>query len=529
MANALADAQNNLRNFGYTYQGVRENDERLRARTRELSREAENDTNGEVTPAGVLIEDDHTRMNSSLDSSLLSVMRTFDNHLSLANNLGRNEYLAKLFEKNSAQNDDVQVKSRGTKFGAASAGVNTGDSVLLMCSKDANDDVIESATIELLTFKALAASIDKPGLGQEVWSVQGAGNSSQSEFTAGGKGVKIGGLNATGGGRSSILDNASFDLPFNGTGVAKIQSWDILSGDDKIAFDTNNIAQDRGESHGALAITGDCEFQFNFRTQGKSISYLASYVAGLFAKTTAFTGDLVITFGSAGSLYTATINFAASTVAYALHTLDPDDSLSWRQNFDTDGNPVLNIVVTNYVGGTLYLDDMVAEALVAIGGRPAVIVSGTTATVKNDSHTQECTLTVNTAGDTTLSGGAAGDTIDSIIVAGTEILPEVVTFITDLNTTVDLVVTAINSVRTFPNYIASNGGAGKVTITQEVPVEGAFVVTTLVTDNGGGLAKVDTNLSGSLIGTLQDSLVRRSGQYLPHKAAASSGWEDHAA
>ena len=81
MANLLADAQNNLRNWGNVYQKVRRNDERLREDTQEYARGGVNDENGQVNPSGVLVEDEHDRMNSGLDASLLATLQTFDDHL----------------------------------------------------------------------------------------------------------------------------------------------------------------------------------------------------------------------------------------------------------------------------------------------------------------------------------------------------------------------------------------------------------------------------------------------------------------
>lgn len=522
MANLLADAQNNLSNWENVYQKIRQNHERLLPETEEFSREGEDDENGEVNPAGVLINQDHARMNSALDAGLTSALRTFDGYLEVDPSSDRNTLLDELFAKMSADEANVQVKSRGTSYGAAAAdGGNTGNATLYVCSKDVNDDVIESATIETLTFRALAASSNRQALGLEPFSVKGEGLSSRDEFTAGGRGTKIGGHTPIGPGRSNLLTNASFDLALSGSGTDKVQGWDFESGESNVARDTAEVAEDRGQTHASLKATGNFVIRFYFRKRNIGLSYLAPLIAGLRWRADGSNGDLNVTLGSTGATSYTVTQATSNQASFQQLALDPDDTNAWRKNFDANGNPYLEISVTSYVSGNIWFDDAFCDALDFIGGRWCRIVSGTTPTVEGDKFTQACTLDVG-AGSVELTGGGSGS-VDGITVDGVELMTGAVAYDTSLAVTAQAVVDDINSHRTFPNYIASLSTA-TVVITQEVPVEGTLTVVASTTT----ITTTDTDVTGASLGKKQDAIVRRSGKYLPHASSASSGWSDHA-
>lgn len=526
MANQLADAQNNLRNWAQAYKTVRLNHERLAPITEEFAREGETDENGEVNPSAVLVSQDHARMNSSLDAALLAVLRTFDAHLSEPSDSDRNALLDSMFAKNAADKDNKQIKSRGTVYGAvATGGTNVGNAVLKVCSKDRNNDVIESATIETLTFECLGAAATRQGLGLETYSVKGEGKATRTEFSAGGVGTRLTGITAVGPGRSSLLSNASFDLAFQGSGTSKIQGWDIISGDSVIARDTTVYAEDRGGTHASLKLTGNCKLRFYFRKRNVGLSYFAPFISGLRWRADGANGTVTVRLGSTGTGYT--VNVATSNRAtFQALTLDPDVDDAWRKVFDTDGNPFLEIELSSYASGNVWIDDVFCDEMSFVAGRWAKIISGVTPAVKGDYFTQQCSLTVNTAGKVTLSSGATGDTVDSITVDDVELLSAPVAFDTDLATTVAAVIAEINSHKTFPNYIAQTGGAGEIVLKQEQPAEGTLTVVSTVSDNGGGLSSVDVDVSGAALGDIADAIVRRTGKYLPHASSASSGWGD---
>lgn len=519
MANLLADAQNNLANWGNTYQQVRQNHERLDVPVTEFAKEGEDDENGRVNPAAVLVGQDHARMAASLDASLLATLATFDAHVKIAPTNERNTFLDALFDQNSAAKDNKQVKSRGTVYGAVTVGTNTGNSVLVMCSKDRNNDVIESATIELLNFRCIGAASNRQSLGRESWIVQGAGKSTRTEFSEGGTGTRLAGLTAVGPGRSSLIANASFDLAFNGSGVSKIQGFDIISGDTGIARETTIIAEDRGQSHSSLVITSNCKFRFYFRKRNIGLSYNTPYVMGFRYRTAGAYGT--ITQRMSGTNYTKAVNTANTSGVFVTAVSDPDTQYAWRNNFDTDGNPYLEIEVSGFTTGPIYIDDLICEPMDFIAGRWVSLVSGVTASVVNDSHTQECTLTVG-SGSVALTGGASGS-IDTITADGVSLLSAAIPFNTSLAQTAQDAVDNINAGKRFPNYVASRS-SNTIIIKQIVPVEGTIVLASTVTT----ITKTDTNITGAALGKTQDAIVRRTGKYLPHASSASSGWGDHA-
>lgn len=522
MANQLADAQNNLANWENVYHTVRDNHARLLPDTEEFSREGEDDENGSVNPSGVRINLDHEKMNTSLDAGLLAALRTFDDYLEVTPKSQRNTLLEELFAKMSADEEDLQIKSRGTSYGSAAAdGGNTGDATLYVCSKDVNDDVIESATIEQLTFEALAAAPNRASLGLEPFSVKGEGKNAQSEFTAGGRGTKIGGTTPIGPGRSNILLNPSFDLAFSGSGTDKIQGWDFESGESNVARDTSEVAEDRGQTHASLKVTGNMTLRFYFRKRNIGLSYLAPLIAGLRWRADGSNGDIEVTLGSTGATSYTVTQATSNQSSFQQLALDPDDTNAWRKNFDANGNPYLEIKVSSYSSGNIWIDDAFCDALDFIGGRWCRIVSGTTPTVQGDKFTQECTLDVG-SGSVELTGGGSGS-VDSITVDGVELLSQAVDFDTDLNTTAEAVKDEINNHKTYPDYVATRSGA-VVTIKQRFPVSGTLTVTSSSTT----ITTSDTNVTGGSLGKKQDALVRRTGKYLPHASSASTGWEDHA-
>lgn len=520
MANLLADAQENLANWEHTYHRLRDNHARLEPVIAEAAEEGAEDENGSVNPAAITVGTEHTKMSVSADALLTSALRTFDNFLQISPTNGRDVFLSELYRKMSANESNLQIKSRGTVYGAVAAGgSNVGNSVLRVCSKDRNNDVIESATIETLTFRATGAAGSRKSLGLETWSIRGAGKSARSEFSAEGVGTVFGGHTAMGPGRSSIVGNASFDLAFNGSGVLKIQQFEIISGDGNIARDTSVYAEDRGDTPASLKITGNCKFRFYFRKQNISLSYLAPYIFGFRWKADGANGDITARLGSTGTSYTVTQ--ATSNTGFATKASDPDTSNAWRNNFDTDGNPYLEIEVSSYASGNIWIDDLFCDAMDFGAGRFYQIVSGVTPTVEGDTHTQACTLTVG-SGSVELTGGASGS-IDSIEVDGVELLSEVIPFNTSLAQTAQDAVDNINENKTYPQYVASRS-SNTIIIKQVFPVEGTITVASSVTT----ITKTDTNITGAAIGRKQDALVRRTGQYLPHASSASSGWEDHA-
>jgi hypothetical protein len=522
MASLLADAQRNLTNWKNVYQSVRLNHEFLEASAQPLGREGEKDENGSVNPSAVLIVRDHARMNSSLDASMLAVLRTFSSELQTPNDEQRDPLLARLREYMSTHQQNKKVKSRGTVYDSPVAGgSNVGNAVLYVCSKDANDQTIESATIELLTFTALGASADKSGLGLESYSIRGEGKSTRSEFSAGGRGTVLSGHTAIGPGRSGLIGNASFDLPFRGTGVNKIPGWDIESGEANIARNTANIAEDRGSAnHASLLITGNTKFRFYFRKQGIPLSYIAPIMGGVRWLANGANGNVSVRIGSSGNIDYEVSVATSNQSSFQNLTLDPDDLNAWRRNYDTDGNPFLEIEVSGYVSGNIYLDDAFCDYLDFIGGRYVRVVSGVVPVIRGDSFTQNCSLTVGSGG-VLLDSGASGS-VNSITVNGVEQLTQPIPFTSSLETTAELVAEDINSHRTFPNYVAT-AVAGNISLKQEVPVEGTFVVEADTTT----IATTEIDVTGASLGEKQDAIVRRTGNYLPHGTVADSGWGDN--
>lgn len=520
MPNQLADAQNNLANWENTYHRIRDNHARLEPVAFEAAKEGEDDENGSVNPAAITVISEHGKMAVSLDALLTSALRTFDNYLGISPTNSRDVFLSELYKKMSADQSNLQVKSRGTVYGASAAGgSNVGNSVLYVCSKDRNNDVIESATIETLTFRAAGAAGSRNSLGLETWSIRGAGKSARSEFSAEGVGTQFGGHTALGPGRSTIVGNASFDLAFSGTGTSKIQAFEIISGDSNIARDTSVYAEDRGDTPASLKITGNCKFRFYFRKQNVNLSYLAPYIFGFRWKADGSNGTITARLGSSGTSYTKAQ--ATSNTGFATVSSDPDTANAWRKNFDTDGNPFLEFEVSSYVSGNIWLDDIFCDAMDFGAGRFYQIVSGVTPTVEGDTHTQACTLTVG-SGSVALTGGASGS-IDTITVGGVSILSAAIPFNTSLAQTAQDAVDNINANKTYPQYYAERS-SNTIIIKQVFPVAGTITVASTVTT----ITKTDTDITGAAIGLKQDALVRRTGQYLPHASSASSGWGDHA-
>lgn len=427
------------------------------------------------------------------------------------------------------QDNNKEVVKRGTVFGAAAdGGSNIGTQQLFVCGTDRLGKAIESASIETLTFKCLGQAAARESIGLEAYQVTGAGIGAISELDLNGVGITPVAFQAIGPGRSALLDNASFDLPFVGSSTTKIQNWTIVSGETNIARDTTVYFQDRGGTPASLLITGNCKLRYDFRKFGKALSPFIPYIGGLEWKAAAAAGTITIRVGTATGTYTN--NVVTSNSDWGAHdalTLNPNQDDAWLQVFDTDGHPYFEIEVSGWAAN-MYIDDAFFSPMIGIGGRPFAIVSGYTPALINDSHTQECTLDVGT-GSVELTGGGAGS-VDSITVTQpdattVQLLTAAVPFNTSLAQTAADVATNINKSITSPQYKAAVLSGAIVTIYQIVPVAGSFTVTSTCTT----ITKTDTNITGGSIGTIQDSVVRNTGLYLNHDTAATTGWGDPAA
>ncbi len=527
MSNTEAEAQVSFRGIKDSYFALSLGYDPVRARNDELAKETEDD-NVNVGVQISNITDAYSTLALNISAPLIAVLQMFGTTIrSEASTV--TDLLVELgayLERTSQA-----VKSRGTVIGAAADDVgNTGTQTLYINGKLPDGSVNENAAIDDIEYRPqlLATSLNQ--LGVELYEIKPSARSEVSEFDGPGIGVEEGTLQSIGPGRSPFFNNASFDQAFRNNAAAafKIPGVEITAGAANIASTTvaANIAEDRGGTHRSLEITGPCTFQIDFLANGIALTDVVPFIMGLRAKTTGNT-DIDMTLGSVGAAtpYTGTINIVGAQ-PFDEYTIDPDTETAWAEIFDEDGRPILVIDVTA-VAGTLHIDDLILDTQDTVGGLPTSLIAGLIRPGRDDVHTQARTLTVG-AGTFTLSGGAAGDTVDSILIDGIELLRESIPFTTDLETTVGLVVDHINTMPTAPDYEATNDvAAGEFTVKQRKPVEGALTAAITVTDNGGLLVGTPpADLSGASIGEIQDFVVRHAGVALPHEAAATAGYED---
>lgn len=527
MSNTEAEAQVSLRGMKNSYGALSVGYDAVRARNDELAKETEDD-NVNVGVQITNITDVYSSMALNVSAPLVAALQMFGTTIrSEASSVTDLLVELAIYLDRTSQN----VKSRKTIIGAAvDDGGNTGTQTLHINTKLPDGSVNENAAIDDIEYRPqlLATSLNQ--LGVDLYEIKPAARSEVSEFDGPGIGVEEGTLQSIGPGRSSFFNNASFDQAFRNNAAAefKIPGIEITAGPSNIAQATAaaDIAEDRGGTHRSLEITGLCTFQIDFLANGIALTDVVPFIQGLRAKTTGNT-TIVMKLGSVGAAtpYTGSIVIAGAQ-PFLEYIIDTDTETAWAEIFDEDGRPILEIDVTALVG-TLHIDDLILGTLDTVGGLPTSLVSGITRPGRDDLHTQARTLTVGTA-QFNLAGGAAGDTVDSVIINGVELLRTPIIWAVSLENTVGLVVAHLNTMPTAPDYSGTNDvGAGDFTVKQRKPVEGSFTVSITVTDNGGGLVGTPpANLSGASIGEIQDFLVRHAGVALPHDAAASAGYED---
>lgn len=462
-----------------------------------------------------------------------TALEMFGDTLGAQSGLSLQQYIDLLFKYMG--DNSLEVKSRGVSYGSATDnGGNTGNQTLSVCGTSRYNQVIESTTIETLTFEMTSPTSGQRNTGQERYSVKGDGRGSRSPLDGVGTGVSLNGdtpfYTAIEPGISGIIGrgkNGSFDNAFGSGTTDKIPFWTIPSGDGNIARDTDtaDIARDRGTvPQASLVITGNCVIQFNFREQGISLSSLAPYIFGLRYKASVNNVcNLDVRLGTDTGTYSVDVNSGALSTTYVNLVSDPDVNDAWREVFDTDGNPILEIEVSSYNTGTLHIDDPFVAEMTNIGGRWCAIVSGLTKPIIGDSHTHQTQLTDNTAGSVALKTGASGS-VNTIFAGDVDLLKGTpVAFDTSLTVTADNIVSFINDEknRTYPNYTASNS-SGTISVFQEIPAEGTVNLSATATT----ITVSNVDISGASLGTIQDSLVRVTGRDIPHASSATSGWGD---
>lgn len=527
MAVLLADARNDLLRWGAWYAVLRSHHEEHVYRSVIVARNTADDEN--VVPQGAqAIVNQHRTMPQSMRTLLAGALREFGTIIG-SSSTDVATLLAALFVY-MAENS-IEIESRGTVYGSAvNGGSNVGNQVLLVCSKNSLDQVVESATIETLTFKCVQQAATREQLGQEVYEVTGGGRGLASELDGVGRGIVGDTIAGFEPGVTGLLDNASFDDVFSGSGTDKIPGWDIAAGSaGDIARDTSNVARDRGAgNHASLAITGNVTLRFYFRKRGKALTDLLPYIGALRWRADGSNGDITFGFGSGGSLqYSSGAVSTSNQASFQEARLNPNVDEAWKALFDTDANPYFQIQVSSYASGTIWIDDVLASEMLQVGGRFLCIASGITAPIAGDSpdtHSHTCTLTVG-QGSVELTGGGSGN-ISSILVGGEELLSATIPFNSTLAQTAQDAVDNINAKQqsaspTLKRYVATRSTA-TIVITQVVPEEGTITVASTTST----ITKTDTNITGAALGKLQDAIVRRTGGYLPHASSATSGWED---
>lgn len=423
--------------------------------------------------------------------------------------------------------NSIEVKSRGTVNNATAAGGgNVGSAALLMCQTNKWDQVVESSSIETLTFTCQAASFNLASLGQETYLIQGDGDANQSEFQNNGVGINVLQGRAYNPGIDTILLNGSFDQSFNGTGTTKVPNWLITAGDANIDR-SSEYAQSRGNTAalGCLRFSGDAILHQDLRAQGIQLSRSFPYMmAYRWRRDGTTTGDIIVRLGSTGTGYTDTQSVNAATAGVWQQTnISPDVNDAWLDVFDTDGQPLFQIEVDNFGGGGTWIeiDDVMLLPMALIGGRFLNVVSGLTPSVTNDSYTQQSELTTG-AGSVELTGGASGS-VDSITVNGVELLRTSIPFNGTLAQTAQDVADEINDPE---NVTAPQYHAGVATATINIYPFQPATSTLSVVSTTTTITKTDTDVSGGSLGLIQDMLVRNTGFYLPHAASATAGYAD---
>jgi len=524
MATLLADARNDLRRAKDVYLESSQSYDRIVEKADILAKLSEDDADAVPALANSYISD-YEAPADSFSALIIAVLQEFSETIrSTASSVS--ELAFDLDTWMRMQSPRVAIKNRGTIIDAAvDGGGNTGTQTLVLNTLLADGTVNESANIDNVEYTLQQRAQSLAQLGQDIWSVKGTARGEVSEFDGPGSGVVEGSLSSIGPGRTNFFTNPSFDQSFltGGAGSAKIPGCTITAGDAFIALDRTNVAENRGGNPGSLLITGACTITIDFVALGIALSEILPYILGIRAETDG-NADFTLTLASAGAAnpLTGTFNIVGAT-AWDEYLVSPDTANAWRETFDETGRPILTINVTS-VASQLWLDDLILDTLPVVGGVPSGIIGGLTTPGLDDTHTSNRRLTV-ASGVQAFSGGAAGDTVDSIVVGGVELLREAIPFTTDLTTTVGLVRDAINQVPTGPDYSAASS-VGNLTLSQRKPVEGTITVVVTVTDNGGGLSVVDADLTGATIGEIADMFARHIGFVPSHDTVATSGWED---
>jgi hypothetical protein len=521
MSLTITNAQTDLLAWAAFYAVIRKHHEEIRYRSNLVSRNTV-DPEKRVQQGAQGVENQHKTMPQSSRVLLNAALREFGPFIG-SSSTDTAVLLSVLYTY--MLDNSIEIKSRGTVYGAAAnAGGNTGNQVLLVCSKNASNQVVESATIETLTFKCEQQAANRQQLGQEVYTVSGAGRGLASELDGVGRGIIGDAIAGFEPGVTGLLDNASFDQTFSGTGTDKIPGWTIAAGTaGDITRDTTNVARDRGAgNHASLKIVGDVTLRFYFRTRGKALTDLLPYIGGCRWRADGSNGNVVIGVGSNGTTNYTKTQATSNQATFQDLRLDPDTQEAWKANFDTDANPYFEVKISSYSSGNIWIDDALFSEMLTIGGRYVCIASGVTAALDGDTHTQACTLTVG-SGSVELASGASGS-LDSITANGVELLSEAIPFNGSLAQTAQDAVDNINAKQpTNPEYVASLSTA-TVVIKQVVPVEGTITIASTATT----ISTNDTNITGASLGKTQDAIVRRTGGYLPHASSATSGWGDAA-
>lgn len=535
LLNTLADAQAGLRCVqNHTQDAARnfQNQTARAIRTGEIQ-----DVDQLLPPLGPKLRDLQDGSTSALQDALSTAVSMLAPTLSVDRNRAS---VSRLREWMLLQ--PYYLKSRGVTYNAAAAGgSNIGNAVLRVQSVDWRDKVIQTPTIEgydstgtaiPLKLTCLGAANSPSSIGIEAYEMSGGGVGDISVLQDVGPGTAGGSMTARAGGiaTSWLTNNASFDdgLGTAANGATYVPGWYVVTGYAGIARDTANYAFDRGSSaQASLKLTANCTLQFRLRDQNVSLNQLIPYILSCFYKSDGATGTLAIRLGNQTSGGLSTSVAIGGSVAWTqLTAFDTAAPECWPKVFDTDGNPCLEIKLTNFAtgGGTaIWVDDVLFDSFDFVAGRWAKIQSGTTGMIKGDYLTQACVLTVNTAGSVDLTGGGSGS-IDSILVGGVELLRSAIPFTTSLAATAQLAIDHINDPqnRTSPAYRAYLSATDVINIRQIVPVEGTITVVSTCTT----ITKTDINMSGASLGMLADTFVRLTGDCPPCDSSATGGFGD---
>lgn len=515
MAETLAEARDDLLLWAKIYGNTRQQYAEQKALAHDLRRLTD-DEEALVPGRAEAQKRTFATMRKPLNDTLRAILREFNTFTGLSGYPDRTTAMRRLYQY--MEDNSIEIKKRTVGFSAAVGGSNVGDSAFRYATTDRFGNALETSLIDTFTWVAQNSAPNLAGIGRENWTCFGTGRGAYPELEADGTGVTAQTGIPVAPGIAPLVKNASFDQAFNGTGTDKIPGWDIISGETNIARNTTEVAIDRGATNAAsLEITGNCKLRFNFRKHAKTLLQTVPYVMGILWKADAAAGTLTLRWGTVGgSVYTVAVATSNSGFNVLLAT-----DAEWLDQVNSDGEPVLEIEVSAYASGSIYLDDIIFDSIPYVGGTPQAIVSGVTPTVKDDSHTLVTSLDVGT-GSVQLTGGASGS-VDSVTVDGVELLSQAVNFNTSLNQTASDLADEINDNITNPNYEAE-AVTDTVTISQIVPVEGTLTVTSTATT----ITTSDTDVTGATFGTTQDALVRKTGEQLRAAASATSGWEDEA-